>query len=161
MGEEGRSEEGRGGGGGGSDRYEEEEERRLVRTLRSSLADAEFEPMTQRDLDLCEALYTGYLLCPPITPKLKNLDPRVGREFYPEAFPDDAGNGDGNGNDDGDLVYCGLEGESGSGRGGIIRRVATPTEGDNDGATTGDADVVAVAREALSSSERSPSPPPV
>lgn len=72
--------------------YIDQEEQELVSTLRSSLEGAGFELLNQRDLDLCDALNTGYLLRLSILPNTKQLDPLVGYEFYPNrtegAFSD-------------------------------------------------------------------------
>ena len=66
------------------------EEEALVTVVRNSLQDAGFELLTQRDLDLCDALNAGYLLRLSIVPDVKDLDPGLAREFYPEWFsPED------------------------------------------------------------------------
>jgi len=60
------------------------EEKKLVNVLRNSLEDAGFELLSQRDLDLCDALNVGYLLRLSIDPDLTDLDPGILDEFYPE-----------------------------------------------------------------------------
>jgi len=42
--------------------------------------------MNQRDLDLCSALNAGYLLRLSLLPDVKELDPCIGKEFYPELY---------------------------------------------------------------------------
>ena len=64
--------------------YEEEE--KLVSSVRSSLEDAGFQLLSRRDLDLCESLNAGYLLRLSILPDVKELDPNIAFEFYPEMF---------------------------------------------------------------------------
>ena len=69
--------------------YEEDEEARVVSLLRASLEDAGFEPLSRRDLDLCEALNDKYLLRLSIQEDLEQLDPSISREFYPELYPNE------------------------------------------------------------------------
>jgi hypothetical protein len=64
--------------------YEEQEERELVSVLKTSLADAGFELLGRRDLELCDALNEGYLLRLSILPDTSKLDPSIASEFYPE-----------------------------------------------------------------------------
>ena len=66
--------------------YDEDEERKLVSVVRNSLEDAGFELLSQRDMDLCDALNAGYLLRLSIVPDVKDLDPDIAQEFYPEWF---------------------------------------------------------------------------
>lgn len=66
--------------------FDEVEERRLVSVVRNSLEDAGFELLSQRDMDLCNSLNAGYLLRLSIVPDVKDLDPDVAQEFYPEWF---------------------------------------------------------------------------
>jgi Protein of unknown function (DUF3754) len=66
------------------------EEQRLVMTTRRSLEDAGFELLSRRDLDLCEALNSGYLLRLSILPDVAKLDKGIAKEFFPERF---SGNG--------------------------------------------------------------------
>lgn len=61
-------------------------ENELVHTMRKSLEDAGFNLLCRRDLDLCEGLNAGYLLRLSIVPDVKELDPNICREFYPELF---------------------------------------------------------------------------
>ena len=68
------------------EQFDEEEERRLVTMIRSSLEDAGFELLDRRDLDLCEALNAGYLLRLSIQPDLKQCDPKIAEQFYPERL---------------------------------------------------------------------------
>ena len=69
--------------------FDEVEERKLVSVVRNSLEDAGFELLSQRDMDLCNALNTGYLLRLSIVPDVKDLDPDIAKEFYPEWFKGD------------------------------------------------------------------------
>ena len=62
------------------------EERELVQVTRKSLEDAGFELLSRRNLDLCEALNSGYLLRLSIEPDVSELDPGIAAEFYPERF---------------------------------------------------------------------------
>jgi hypothetical protein len=62
-----------------------QEEEKLVTVLRNSLEDAGFERLSQRDLDLCDALNVGYLLRLSIDPDLRDLNPCLSKEFYPEC----------------------------------------------------------------------------
>lgn len=80
--------------------FDEEEEANLVSVLRTSLEDAGFELLSQRDVDLCEALNVGYLLRLSIAPDVAGCDPTISREFYPEHFDKD-------GNPDGELLFGG------------------------------------------------------
>ena len=68
--------------------YNEEEERKVVSTLRQSLEDSGFRLLTERDVELCEALNEGYLLRLSILPDVSGLDPSIGPEFYPELYRD-------------------------------------------------------------------------
>jgi hypothetical protein len=43
-----------------------------------------YQRLTQRDLDLCEALNAGYLLRLSILPDVSELDPSLATDFYPE-----------------------------------------------------------------------------
>ena len=81
----------------------EEEERKLVSHVRTSLEDAGFELLSQRDLDLSESLNAGYLLGLSILPDLKNLDPELAQEFYPEKFSSKSNNN----NDDPGFLFDG------------------------------------------------------
>ena len=66
--------------------YSKEEEQKLVTVLKNSLEDAGFELLSQRDLDLCDALNAGYLLRLSIDPDVRDLDPGTLKEFYPEKI---------------------------------------------------------------------------
>ena len=66
--------------------YSKEEEQKLVTVLKNSLEDAGFELLSQRDLDLCDALNAGYLLRLSINPDVRDLDPGTFKEFYPEKI---------------------------------------------------------------------------
>lgn len=66
--------------------FDAEEENILVATVRTSLEDAGFELLSRRDLDLCEALNTGYLLRLSILPDVSKMDPSIAQDFYPEHF---------------------------------------------------------------------------
>jgi hypothetical protein len=57
-----------------------------VPTLRQSLEDSGFNLLSQRDIDLCESLNTGYLLRLSLLPDVRGLDPIIFKEFYPERF---------------------------------------------------------------------------
>ena len=57
---------------------------RLVKLLNQSLADGGFKLMDQRDLDLCSAMNSEYLLRLSLLPDLKGLDP-IGNEFFPNS----------------------------------------------------------------------------
>jgi Protein of unknown function (DUF3754) len=61
-----------------------EEDRRLLNLLKSSLEDAGFQRLSQRDLDLCKALNTGYLFRLSIKPDILDLDPCFSSQMYPE-----------------------------------------------------------------------------
>jgi len=65
---------------------QQQEEKKLVSILKQSLEDGGFKLMNQRDLDLCFALNAGYLLRLSLQPDTKDLDPSIGREFYPERY---------------------------------------------------------------------------
>jgi Protein of unknown function (DUF3754) len=67
-----------------SSSFDAEEEQKLVSVVRTCLEDAGFELLTQRDLDLCNALNAGYLLRLSILPDVAQLDPGILQEFYPE-----------------------------------------------------------------------------
>ena len=54
-----------------------------TQTLRESLENSGFQLLSQRDLDLCSALNSGYLLRLSIAPDVKDLDPGIYHEFYP------------------------------------------------------------------------------
>ena len=62
------------------------EEKKLVSVARDSLEDAGFELLSRRDIDLCESLNAGYLLRLSILPDVKECDPGIAREFFPERF---------------------------------------------------------------------------
>ena len=57
-----------------------------ISVLRQSLEDSGFELLSKRDIDLCESLNAGYLLRLSISPDVKELDPIISKEFYPERF---------------------------------------------------------------------------
>jgi len=57
-----------------------------VPELRKSLEDSGFKLLSQRDIDLCESLNAGYLLRLSLLPDVKELDPIIFKEFYPERF---------------------------------------------------------------------------
>mmetsp|Transcript_16138 Transcript_16138/g.35633 ORF Transcript_16138/g.35633 Transcript_16138/m.35633 type:complete len:612 (-) Transcript_16138:61-1896(-) len=59
--------------------YDEDE--RLVKLLNQSLTDGGFKLMDQRDLDLCSAMNSEYLLRLSLLPDLKGLEP-IGEEFF-------------------------------------------------------------------------------
>jgi Protein of unknown function (DUF3754) len=63
-----------------------DEEKRLISVLRTSLEDAGFQRLMQRDLDLCEALNAGYLLRLSIQPDVSDLDPSLAAEMHPELL---------------------------------------------------------------------------
>ncbi|CAJ1949422.1 unnamed protein product [Cylindrotheca closterium] len=67
----------------------EQEDEELISFLKSSLEDAGFKPLSQRDLDLCDALNVGYLLRLSIVADLEQLDPGIAKEFYPELYNND------------------------------------------------------------------------
>lgn len=62
------------------------EESKLVSVVRESLEDAGFQLLTRRDLDLCDALNTGYLFRLSIVPDLSELDYGIMKELYPEFY---------------------------------------------------------------------------
>ena len=64
--------------------FDYEEEQELVSILKESLESAGFELLSLRDFDLCQALNVGYLLRLSIVPKIRNLDPLIGEEFFPD-----------------------------------------------------------------------------
>mmetsp|Transcript_27216 Transcript_27216/g.40945 ORF Transcript_27216/g.40945 Transcript_27216/m.40945 type:complete len:929 (+) Transcript_27216:115-2901(+) len=68
--------------------YNDEKEEQLSQTLRQSLEDSGFQLLSQRDIELCEALNSEYLLRLSILPDVSELDPCIGREFYPELYGD-------------------------------------------------------------------------
>jgi len=57
-----------------------------ISVLRHNLEDSGFELLSKRDIDLCESLNVGYLLRLSISPDVKELDPIISKEFYPERF---------------------------------------------------------------------------
>mmetsp|Transcript_5378 Transcript_5378/g.13512 ORF Transcript_5378/g.13512 Transcript_5378/m.13512 type:complete len:922 (-) Transcript_5378:194-2959(-) len=59
---------------------------RKVPPLRHSLEDSGFKLLSQRDIDLCESLNAGYLLRLSLLPDVRELDPIIFKEFYPERF---------------------------------------------------------------------------
>ncbi|KAL9189088.1 hypothetical protein ACHAXT_011578 [Thalassiosira profunda] len=63
-----------------------EQEEKLISILEKSLDDGGFKLMDQRDMDLCSALNAGYLLRLSLLPDVKELDPCIGLEFYPELY---------------------------------------------------------------------------
>ena len=69
-------------------------DQKLILTLKQSLDNGGFRLMDQRDFDLCSALNAGYLLRLSLLPDLKDLDPTIGEQFYPELCLE----GDKNGN---------------------------------------------------------------
>ena len=60
--------------------------KRKVPALRHSLEDSGFKLLSQRDIDLCESLNAGYLLRLSLLPDVRELDPIIFKEFYPERF---------------------------------------------------------------------------
>jgi hypothetical protein len=64
---------------------DDNEERDLIATIRNSLEDAGFQPLSRRDLDLCEALNAGYLLRLSILPDVSELD-EIASEFFDETI---------------------------------------------------------------------------
>lgn len=66
--------------------YNQDNEQKVVLELRKSLEDSGFQLLTQRDLELCQALNEGYLLRLSILPDVAGLDPSIGKEFYPELY---------------------------------------------------------------------------
>ncbi len=58
----------------------------LISILKTALNDGGYKLMNQRDLDLCSALNAGYLLRLSLVPDIKELDPCIGREFYPDMY---------------------------------------------------------------------------
>jgi hypothetical protein len=71
----------------------DQEEKQLIEFTKDALEHSGFQLLTQRDLDLCEALNAGYLLRLSIAPDVTELDSSIGREFYPEFY--DSGEEDG------------------------------------------------------------------
>ena len=67
----------------------EQEEKQLIEFTKDSLEQSGFQLLTQRDLDLCEALNAGYLLRLSIAPDVAGLDSSIGKEFYPELYDDE------------------------------------------------------------------------
>jgi len=57
-------------------------ESQLVAVLKQALGDAGYVLLGQRDLDLCEALNTGYLLRLSIVPDVHGLDSELGKIFF-------------------------------------------------------------------------------
>jgi len=57
-----------------------------ISVLQQNLEDSGFELLSKRDIDLCESLNVGYLLRLSISPDVKELDPIISKEFYPERF---------------------------------------------------------------------------
>ena len=80
----------------------EAEERKLTSVVRSSLQDAGFQLLTRRDLDLCDALNTGYLLRLSIVPDVSELDDGIAKELYPEFYDQNGNPGPGR-----DLLFDG------------------------------------------------------
>jgi uncharacterized membrane protein len=70
------------------DDNDEEDEKNVIWTLKQSLKDAGFQLLSERDVELCEALNEGYLLRLSILPDVMELDPSIGAEFYPELYCD-------------------------------------------------------------------------
>ncbi|KAL7549960.1 hypothetical protein ACHAWF_014841 [Thalassiosira exigua] len=68
-----------------------DQEEKIVSILKQSLEDGGFRLMDQRDLDLCSALNAGYLLRLSLVPNVKDLDPRIAKEFYPEIYGENDG----------------------------------------------------------------------
>lgn len=65
---------------------EDDEIRHEAPPLRQSLEDSGFKLLSERDIDLCESLNAGYLLRLSLLPDVRELDPIVFKEFYPERF---------------------------------------------------------------------------
>ena len=63
---------------------------KLLSAVRKGLEDSGFVLLKKIDLDLCEKLNAGYLLSLPISPDLKDLDPSLGKDFYPEMYPNNS-----------------------------------------------------------------------
>ncbi len=93
-----------------SDEYSEQKEEKLSQTLRRSLEDSGFQLLSIRDIELCEALNSEYLLRLSILPDVSELDPSIGREFYPELYRND-GSGSGNDKKNGSTVALTNEGD--------------------------------------------------
>ena len=70
----------------------DDKEKLVIEATRASLEDAGFELLSRRDLDLCEALNTGYLLRLSILPDTSQCEPDLARSFYPERFRDEEKN---------------------------------------------------------------------
>jgi hypothetical protein len=66
--------------------YDDDKSEPNISVLRQSLEDSGFELLSKRDIDLCESLNAGYLLRLSISPDVKELDPIISKEFYPERF---------------------------------------------------------------------------
>ncbi len=62
------------------------QEDNLISILKQALHDGGYKLMNRRDLDLCSALNAGYLLRLSLLPDIKELDPCIGRKFYPEMY---------------------------------------------------------------------------
>jgi len=58
-------------------------------TIRRLLDEANFVPLSKRDLDLCQALNADYLLRLSIVPEISTLDEGLQKEFYPEHDSDE------------------------------------------------------------------------
>ena len=69
-----------------AEEIDEDERKREAPVLRQSLEDSGFKLLNERDIDLCESLNAGYLLRLSLLPDVKELDPIVFKEFYPERF---------------------------------------------------------------------------
>eukprot|EP00554_Chaetoceros_debilis_P011548 CAMPEP_0194128292 /NCGR_PEP_ID=MMETSP0150-20130528/60972_1 /TAXON_ID=122233 /ORGANISM="Chaetoceros debilis, Strain MM31A-1" /LENGTH=742 /DNA_ID=CAMNT_0038822271 /DNA_START=712 /DNA_END=2940 /DNA_ORIENTATION=+ len=76
--------------------YDPKTDMELMRTLRSSLDQAGFKAISQRDLDLCNALNDGYLLRLSIAPDVMEFDPSIGRDFANCVKENDDGDGKNN-----------------------------------------------------------------
>ena len=63
-----------------------EEFKREAPPLRQSLEDSGFQLLSERDIDLCESLNAGYLLRLSLMPDVRDIDPIIFKEFYPERF---------------------------------------------------------------------------
>jgi hypothetical protein len=76
-------------------------EMELISVLKDSLDDAGFVVLSQRDIDLCEALNAGYLLRLSIVPDVREFESNLGVDFFPnetmvstEALIRSVGSGD-------------------------------------------------------------------
>lgn len=65
---------------------DDDENRHEAPPLRQSLEDSGFKLLSERDIDLCESLNAGYLLRLSLLPDVRELDPIIFKEFYPERF---------------------------------------------------------------------------